>query len=290
MIEWDAVGEEFLSRFQTEEACVEYLVQMKWPQGFYCSRCGCRNVYRTGTRRLPLFECQDCRYQASPIVGTVMEGSSTPLLKWFMAFYLISQETVRINATELSRIIQVTYKTSWLLLHKIRFAMGKADANVPLCGQVAVNSAIYGKRRYIYSFDRLPHESPALIGASMNSDHEPAYIKIKLVPNQHLKEKTIYPSGLEAFTEENIEAGATTECFIKMITPLKHRPTFPIYKASCKWIHKTFRGLGQRHLQAYLDEFCYRLNLKLRNSTSIFEELARLCTYTKPITYTKLTS
>jgi hypothetical protein len=48
--------------------------------------------------------------------------------------------------------------------------------------------------------------------------------------------------------------------------------------------------LGKRHLQAYLNEFCYRLNLKLRNSTSVFEELTRLCTSTKPITYTKLTS
>jgi transposase-like protein len=289
-MEWDAAGREFLSRFQTEEACVDYLVQLKWPHGFNCERCGCRNVYRTGTRRLPLFECAECRYQASPIVGTVMEGSSTPLLKWFLALYLISQEKLKTNATELSRMIQVTYKTGWLILHKIRHAMGEADADIPLFGDVTVNSAIYGKRPFTYSFDRLPYESPVLIGASMNKQQETVYVKIKLVPDEHLKEKTIYRSGLEAFTEMNIEAGATTECYIKEITPLKQRPTLPIFKASRKWIQTTFRGLGPRHLQAYLDEFCYRLNLKLRNSTSIFEELVRHCTSTKPITYIKLTS
>ena len=73
MKEWDAAIEKFHTRFQTESVCVDYLVQMKWPFGFNCEKCGCRHVYRTDTRKLPLFECAACRYQASPIVGTLME-------------------------------------------------------------------------------------------------------------------------------------------------------------------------------------------------------------------------
>src|SRR5665647_854920 len=95
MMVWGAAEGEFLARFQSEESCIDYLVNMKWPHGFSCERCSCRSVYRTETRRLPLFECADCRYQASPIVGTVMEGSSTPLHKWFLALYLISQESIK---------------------------------------------------------------------------------------------------------------------------------------------------------------------------------------------------
>jgi hypothetical protein len=285
-----AAVEEFLARFQSEEVCVDYLVQMKWPNGYSCEKCGCRNAYRTDTRRLPLFECADCRYQASPIVGTVMEGSSTHLRKWFLALYLISQETLRTNATELSRIIEVTYKTGWLIMHKIRHAMGEADADVQLCGHVSVTSAIYGKLPNSHSFTRLPHESPALVGASMNSAQEPEYVKIKLVPDKHLKEKEINRSGMEAFTDTNVEAGATTAYIIKQYVPLKQRPTYPLFKASRQWIQTTFHGLGKRHLQAYLNEFCYRLNKKLRKTPSVFEELTRLCSSNKPITYAKLTS
>ncbi|HEY0826887.1 MAG TPA: transposase, partial [Bacilli bacterium] len=80
--------EVFLARFPTEEACVDYLIEQKWPAGYACDRCGCRSAYRTHTRRLPLFECMDCLYQASPIVGTVMEGSRTPMRKWFVALFL----------------------------------------------------------------------------------------------------------------------------------------------------------------------------------------------------------
>jgi hypothetical protein len=285
----DAAIEEFNSRFQSEAMCVEYLVQIKWPNGYSCARCGCLDVYRTATRRLPLFECANCRYQASPRVGTLMEGSSTPLRKWFLALYLISQDTIKMNATELSRIIQVTYKTSWLILHKIRHAMGKADTDVQLCGHVYVTSTIYGTQPNSHSFARLPEESPALVAASWNNQQEMEYVKIKLVPESHLNEKEINHSGMEAFMEENIEESATTNHVLKRYVKLNQRPTYSLFKASRKWIHSTFHGLGKRHLQAYLNEFCYRINMKLRKSASVFEELTRLCSFTNPITYKELT-
>ncbi|MEX2460290.1 MAG: transposase [Paenibacillaceae bacterium] len=288
-MELDAAVEEFLARFQSEAVCVDYLVQIKWPNGYICERCGCREVYRTQTRRLPLFECANCRYQASPIVGTVMEGSSTPLHKWFLALFLISQENLKTNAIELSRIIKVTYKTSWLILHKIRHAMGKADADVQLCGHVSVTSAVYGTQPNTHSFTRLPFESPALVGASMNNQEELEYVKIKLVPDMHLREKEIIRSGMKAFTETNVEDGASTDYIIKRYVPLNQRPTYSLFKASRKWIHTTFHGLSKRHLQAYLNEFCYRLNMNLKKSDSVFEELTRLCSSTQPIIYAKLT-
>jgi hypothetical protein len=288
-MEWDAAVIEFHARFQSEAMCVDYLVQMKWPNGYNCERCGCRSVYRTETRRLPLFECTNCRYQASPIVGTVMEGSSTPILKWFLALYLISQESLKTNATELSRIIQVTYKTGWLILHKIRHAMGEADAEVQLSGHVSVTSAIYGTQPNSHTFARLPQESPALVGASMNNQFEPEYVKIKLVPEKYLRENEINCGGMEAFTEANVEEGVTTDYVIKRYAPLNLRPTYSLFKASRNWIHTTFHGLGKRHLQAYLNEFCYRMNRKLRKSASVFAELAQLCISTQSITYSKLT-
>jgi hypothetical protein len=290
IMELDAAVAEFLVRFHSEAVCVDYLIQMKWPNGFSCERCGCRDFYRTETRRLPLFECADCRYQASPIVGTVMEGSSTPLYKWFLALYLITQDTLKTNATDLSRIIQVTYKTAWLILHKIRHVIGVADADVQLSGHVSVTSAIYGTQPNSHSFARLPQDLPALVGASMNNHQELEYVKIKLVPDSHLKEKEINRSGMEAFTKANVKEGSTTDYVIKRYAPLHLRPSYSLFKASRKWIHTTFHGLGKRHLQAYLNEFCYRMNMKLRKSATVFAELTRLCSSTKSITYTKLTS
>jgi hypothetical protein len=167
------------------------------------------------------------------------------------------------NATELSRIIQVTYKTAWLIMHKIRHAMGEADAAVQLSGHVSVTSAIYGTQPFSHSFALLPQESMALVGASMNNQMEPEYVKIKLIPDTNISDNEVNHSGIEAFTDINVEENATKNYVFKRYAPLKQRPTYSLFKASRKWIHTNFHGLGKRHLQAYLNEFCYRLNMKL---------------------------
>ena len=40
--------EEFEGRFATEQACREYLMQLRWPQGFVCPRCGGRRARPAG--------------------------------------------------------------------------------------------------------------------------------------------------------------------------------------------------------------------------------------------------
>lgn len=36
---------EFEQRFRTEEACIEYLFKLRWPEGFQCPRCGHPEAY-----------------------------------------------------------------------------------------------------------------------------------------------------------------------------------------------------------------------------------------------------
>ena len=51
---------EFLNRFPTEESCEEYLFQQKWPDGFICPKCGCREFYHIKGRKL--YQCKHCRH------------------------------------------------------------------------------------------------------------------------------------------------------------------------------------------------------------------------------------
>ncbi len=62
---------EFQDRFYSQEACADYLFTHKWPNGFICSRCAHTSAVRITTRRLPLLQCRQCHYQASPIVDNL---------------------------------------------------------------------------------------------------------------------------------------------------------------------------------------------------------------------------
>lgn len=98
---------------QDEEACIRVLYEAKWPDGFRCPRCGHGHAYSIATRKLPLYECSQCSKQTSLIVGTIFQGTRTPLHLWFQAIWLHSRP-LSINALQLSKKIHVTYKTAWL--------------------------------------------------------------------------------------------------------------------------------------------------------------------------------
>lgn len=280
--------DEFETRFCTEEACIEYLFHMKWPQGFLCPRCGHHQAYITSTRRLPLYECTQCRHQTSVIVGTVMEGSRTDLRKWLTALFLASDDSCGISALQLSKIIHVTYKTAWLMLHKIRYAMSEADATILLSGLVQVNDACYGQT-CTSSLKRHQQEQPLLIGGSMSDQDAPLYVKMKLLPDSHLQETRVLRAGKEEFVKNHVQPDSPHVTFtIGRFTSRKFKKLFPFFDDAKQWINQTFHGLGPLHLQAYFNEFCYRLNQR-RQKTSIFENLSHLCMSSKRTTYAALT-
>src|ERR1019366_781901 len=48
---------ELAKRFATEAACRDYLIQLRWPDGFRCPHCGGRENWRLKNAR---FECRAC--------------------------------------------------------------------------------------------------------------------------------------------------------------------------------------------------------------------------------------
>ncbi|MGG6314583.1 transposase, partial [Paenibacillus macerans] len=78
----------FNSRYHSEQACMEALIAMKWPNGFGCPRCAHTRCSRLTSRRIPLFECARCGHQTSALAGTMFERTHLPLVKWFRALEL----------------------------------------------------------------------------------------------------------------------------------------------------------------------------------------------------------
>ena len=80
---------DFESRFSSEEACVEYLIQMRWPDGFVCPSCGGPKAWRTGRM---LFHCAACGRQVSVTAGTIFQGTRKPLQMWFRAMWWVTSQ------------------------------------------------------------------------------------------------------------------------------------------------------------------------------------------------------
>ncbi|MDG0793101.1 transposase [Cohnella ginsengisoli] len=281
MLEAPMTNDEFLAAFGTEQACISSLFDARWPGGFRCSACGSTRYYEISTRRLPLYECASCRLQTSLIVGTVMEGSRTSLTRWFHAIYLLSR-TDGISALRLSGLLQVTYKTAWLMAHKIRNAMSEADASILLTGDVRIDRCYYGDP----TFDDA--RQPLLIGASFNDEGLPAVIKIKQPDPSHVyqNKRFVKPEGVQAFHEAHTNCSSLPEIH-------RYRKNHPALSLVARqlnaWLNLTFNGIGAKHLQGYLNEFTFRLNCAFR-SASAFQSTVEWCANSPVVTYPQLTA
>lgn len=112
--------------FHDADKAREYLEAQVWPNGRVCPHCGAVGDHyelKGKTNRPGLYKCADCREPFTVTVGTVFERSKIGLHVWLQAVYLINSSKKGISAKQLERMLGVTYKTAWLMSHRIREAM-----------------------------------------------------------------------------------------------------------------------------------------------------------------------
>ncbi|NGP61088.1 IS1595 family transposase [Paenibacillus thiaminolyticus] len=293
---WESIHsvEELLQLFHNEAEINSFLFHMKWPSGFVCPRCHHGEAYVIKTRRLPLYDCRACRHQTSLIAGTIMEGSRTALWKWLTAIWLVSRADLSLNAVQLRSLIQVTYKTAWSMLHKIRTAISRADTAQPLEGEVHGIVAFYGRPFYspILLHER---ESPIIVAESgiaesansgsansrsvieMNEQGtHTRRIKMKIVDRMHCSGKSLLRTGCDEFAKLHAHCDSTVSITRYYFHVRRKGYLYQTFKRAWQWMNNTFHGIGSTYLQLYLDEFCFRHNAAA-DGTASWSNLLRSC-------------
>ncbi|WP_197480019.1 transposase [Paenibacillus swuensis] len=284
--------DQFKRKYHDEASCLPILISAKWPNGYRCPRCACVEAHIITTRRLPLYECRNCKYQASLLVGTIMQGSRTLLHKWFQALFLIANPSSSINAVELASVIQVTYKTAWLILHKLRHAIQQGDAQQLLTGLVEVISAEYNPCNFhIKGFKTIRNEQPFVGGASLNFYGEVSYVKLKHVfmPKHHPNKELSY-WDYSNFIETHVSSSVRVPFIHYGSKKYNACDTINIICDSVPVrINERYYGVSDKHLQSYLDEVSYRINYSLKPNRAV-SKLFRLFIDTPAVTYKQLIS
>jgi hypothetical protein len=118
---------QFDAMFPYEDACCAYLVARRWPEGVHCPRCGA--VVNRQVSTMPWhWQCKECApdttYRFSHIAGTIFENTNKPLRDWFKVAHLMLTSKKGMSALQIMRYMGFgSYKTAWLMCHKIRTAL-----------------------------------------------------------------------------------------------------------------------------------------------------------------------
>jgi transposase-like protein len=292
---------DFIDKFKTEESCRQYLYVKRWPNGFVCPKCGVAdNPFDVSSRKL--YQCKHCGHQASVTSGTIFDKTRTPLRKWFLAIYLMSNDKRGCSALRLQKEIKVSYQTAWLMTHKIRNALKERDESYQLQDFVELDEGFFGtpsegEGKRGRGTDKLP----VAVALSLDGNGNPQFIKAKVLEKVDSK-------AVSSFAKEAIEAGASVATdslpvYNKLAEdgfehlPQKYEPASK--SEHLRWLHVvisnmkafingTYHGVPKKHFQAFVDEFCYRFNRRFWPN-QLFARTVTACAIAYPFTRHELT-
>src|SRR5882724_949752 len=135
--------------FSDPMVCLEAVSKAKWPKGPECPRCGCKRLSFLRTRRT--WTCLECRKQFSVKVGTIFEDSPIGLDKWLTAMWMLANCKNGISSYGVGRALEITQKSAWFLLHRIRYAQRHGTINKMTGIVEADESFIGGKARNMHA-------------------------------------------------------------------------------------------------------------------------------------------
>ena len=129
-----------------EDAAYETFKRMRWPATDgkpVCSKCGCLDAYTITTRRR--FKCKACHAQFSVTSGTIFASRKLAFTDLLAAITIIVNGAKGLSAVQLSRDLDVQYKTAFVLAHKLREAMSASQCRETLLeGEVEIDGCYVG--------------------------------------------------------------------------------------------------------------------------------------------------
>jgi transposase-like protein len=109
--------------FSDPDRCLAFAVKLRWPDGVTCPTCSSKEVSFLTSRRIWKCSVNHERRQFSVKVGTIFGDSPIGLDKWFATMWMIANCKNGVSSYEIHRAIQVTQKSAWFMVHRIRLAM-----------------------------------------------------------------------------------------------------------------------------------------------------------------------
>ena len=276
---------EFLDRFGTEEACLEYLRTVRWPGGFHCPACGAGTSWTTARGTM---YCRRCQRQTSVTAGTILHNSRTPVRKWFVGVWLLCTQKTGVSAKTLQRELKVGYKTAWLILQKLRRAMVRSE-RTPLSGLVEVDETYVGAAEPGVGGRQLMGKALVVIAVELDGK-KVGRIRLRQVPDASGKSLVGFiaacvEKGAQVHTDDWSGYNGVREAgYAHRVTPILDDPEramkfFPhvhlVASLLKRWLGATHQGaVRKQHLQGHLDEFAFRFNR--RRSRHVGKKFHRL--------------
>lgn len=286
--------EDFNRQFPNDDACIEHLKEQRFPGGIaYCEKCKQEEKHHRIHGR-PVYACDVCLNQISPMAGTIFEHSSTSLRLWYYAMYLMSSTRCGISAKQIQRETGVTYKTAWRMFRQIRTLLSESD--LTLEGEAVEMDETYygGTRKYgagrpmrgdkkktpIVGMAERRGRVLALVAPDIKGSTLLGYVRDYVMPKTMIfTDEYVSYDGIKhmpaGYEHRRIKHSAKV-----YVRGNVHTNTIEGFWSLVKrGIGGVYHQVSQKYLQSYLNEYSFRYNRREQGNlifTSVLRRVAEL--------------
>lgn len=268
----------FFDTFKTDRDCLEYLSEKKWSSGYICKKCG--NTKCTIRKKNLARDCNKCHHIESPTAGTLFNKVKFGLRKAFGIVFEMSATTKSISANQISKRYEVRYITAWLFMQKVREAM-KSSEKHPMKGDVIVDEFVFGGRENLKQGRSTNSKKKKIVAAVEKDIYGITRVYFKVIKDYSSTSlRTIFDAHISK--EANVHTDQWTgykplknEYKITQTKSDKGKTFFEmntIIHQLKAWLRSNYSNIHEQHIQAYLNEFSYRINRSIHKQT-IFDNL-----------------
>lgn len=291
--------------FSTEQKCIEHLEALYWENKPVSPFHEDSKVYKCKGNK---YKCKTSGKYFTVKTGTLFDNTKIELPKWFMAIYLVINSKKGISSVQLGRDLQISQKSAWHMLHRIRACFGiENDIDNKFDGICEADESFFGGKNKNRHKDKKVEQSQGrsfkdktpVIGVLQRGDFEIkdgkkimiSHSKVKCIVAENTKRESIQPfiksfvekdtvlisdewhgyRGLENTYDHHVVDHAKKQ-YVDFDNPEIHSNSIEGFWGIMK---RGYNGIynwwSRKHMQNYVDEFAFRFNLRDLKNTERFE-------------------
>jgi ISXO2 transposase-like protein len=266
---------DLLKKFPDEKTCIEHLEAIRWAGNVVSPFDPTSKVYKCAGFK---YKCKNTGKYFNVRTGTIFDNSKVPLHKWFMAIYIVSNHKKGISSHQLAKDIEITQKSAWFLLHRIRYAFGHENFKKTFDTVVQADETFVGgknKNRHMdkkvqFSQGRAGKDKTPVLGLLQGG-----HVDLTVIPDT--KGDTLLPilkqkikKGAMLVTDEHDAYGwMRGHCFHIIVNHARGEHAHGAFHTNSidgfwsllkRGIIGIYHQVSRKHLHRYCAEFAYRYN------------------------------
>ena len=273
---------DLIKAFPDDQTCIAHLETIRWNGNVVSPFDATSKVYKTKAG----YQCKNTGKNFNVKTNTLFDNTKLPLQKWFLAIFIATSHKKGISSLQLGRDLDITQKSAWFMLQRIRNCFGiennnqlgnEAEVDETFVGgketnkhlnKQSENTGIGNKAIVLGMVERTGKVNAVEIDDRKADTLVPNIVEMvsntaKLYTDEHVgykSQKRVYDHSVVKHKAHQYVNGRVHTNIIEGFWSLLKRGIFGIYHFTSK-----------KHLQAYVDEFVFRYDTRTITTSNRFD-------------------